>query len=91
MTMTLPLIVFRKSKEFAHIEKDPQKWNEESEFIGLRNRSVRKSSYIQSEHSKSSLDSQLTITTTNDFSSKWPAIGLLFAGVASVLLYTKFG
>lgn len=90
MTMTLPLNVFRKSKEFAHIEKDPSKWQEESEFIGLRNRSVRKSSYIQSEHSKSSNGSELTIRTTNDFNSKWPAIGLLFAGVASVLLYSKY-
>ena len=90
--MTLPLIVFRKSKEFAHIEKDTSKWQEESEFIGLRNRSVRKSSYIQSEHSKSSNDSQLTIRTTNDFNSKWPVaiIGLMFTGVATVLIFSKY-
>lgn len=39
------------SKEFAHIEKDAGKWNEEADFIGLRNRSVRKSSYMSSDHS----------------------------------------
>ena len=91
--MTLPLYVFRKSKEFAHIEKDTNKWQEEAEFIGLRNRSVRKSSYIQSEHSKSSNDSQLTITTTNNFNSKLPVaiIGLMFTGVATVLLFSKYG
>lgn len=91
-TRPIPLNVFRKSKEFAHIEKDTNKWQEEAEFIGLRNRSVRKSSYIQSEHSKSSHDSQLTITTTNDFNSKLPVaiIGLMFTGVATVLLFSKY-
>ena len=88
--MTLPLDEFRKSKEFAHIEKDPSKWQEEAEFIGLRNRSVRKSSYIQSDHSQVTDDTQLSINTTNDFGAKWPAIGLLCAGVASVLMYSKF-
>jgi len=87
--MTLPLDEFSKSKEFAHIEKDPSKWQEEADFIGLRNRSVRKSSYIKSEHSKVTDETQLSITTTNDLNTKWPVIGLLCAGVASVLIYSK--
>lgn len=88
--MTLPLNFFRQNKEFAHIEKDPSKWKEEAEFIGLRNRSVRKSSYIQSEHSKGTDETSLSIRTTNDFNPKWPVVGLLCAGVASVIIYSNY-